>query len=91
MISETSSEVFLPTALRRPLTADLHRAKVIIDAIAVCIAVDMRLHLVVENTGFKLMVKMPEPPYNVPSHVHESVYCAVLHKPAQAADNRSEP
>ncbi len=43
------------------------------------IAADMQPHSVVENTGFKHIVRVLEPRYNGPSHVHVSQSVSQLH------------
>jgi len=54
---QTGKQVCLPTAFRQPLTADLDCAKLITNAIGVFITADMQPYLVIENKGFKHMVK----------------------------------
>ncbi len=53
----------------------------------VSIIADMFTYSVVENLGFKHMVKVLEPHYNVPSSVHFwASVVPVLYKRVQAAD-----
>ncbi len=64
--------VLLPTVFRESLTAVLDHTKVITNAIGAFITANMQPHMVLENKGFKHMVKLLEPHYNVPSSVHFS-------------------
>uniref|UniRef100_A0A8C9WTI1 HAT C-terminal dimerisation domain-containing protein n=1 Tax=Sander lucioperca TaxID=283035 RepID=A0A8C9WTI1_SANLU len=57
---------------KAPLVAQSDRAKAITNAIGVFIGADMRPYLVVQNEGFKHMLKVLEPRYDIPSRTHFS-------------------
>lgn len=62
----------LPTAFKQPLPGESDRAKAITNAVGVFIAADLRPYSVVENAGFKHMIKVIEPRYQLPSRPHFS-------------------
>ncbi len=80
---QTGRRVLLPTAFRQPLTADSDQSNNW--CYRVFMAADMWPYLAVENTGFKHMVKVLKPRYNVTLRVHVSQSCVALYKPAWAA------
>ncbi|XP_060082377.1 E3 SUMO-protein ligase ZBED1-like [Ylistrum balloti] len=61
------SEVF-----SRPLRFNCDRATAISRSIAKFIAIDLRPYSIVENAGFKAMIKTLEPKYNIPSRPYFS-------------------
>ncbi|XP_041834649.1 zinc finger BED domain-containing protein 4-like [Melanotaenia boesemani] len=62
----------LPAALKTPLPSHSDRAKAITNSIGVFIAMDLRPYSVVENAGFRHMLKVIEPRYEVPTQPHFS-------------------
>ena len=62
----------LPTEFKQPIPGESDRAKAITNAIGVFIAADLRPYSVVENVGFKHMIKVIEPRYQLPSRPHFS-------------------
>ncbi|XP_057684886.1 E3 SUMO-protein ligase ZBED1 [Corythoichthys intestinalis] len=62
----------LPTAFKQPFSGGSDRAKAITNAVGVFIAADLRPYSVVENAGFKHMIKVIEPRYQLPSRPHFS-------------------
>ena len=62
----------ITAAFMQPLATQSDRAKAITKAIGVFIGAHMRPYSVVQNEGFKHMLKVLEPRYNIPSHTHFS-------------------
>ena len=56
----------------QPLVAQSDHAKAITNAIGVFIGADMRPYSVVQNEGFKHMLKVLEPRYDIPLRTHFS-------------------
>lgn len=69
---QTLVQTQLPVAFKQHLANNSDRAKAITNAIGVFIAADLRPYSVVENTGFKHMLKVIEPRYVVPSRPYFS-------------------
>lgn len=88
-------QTLLPSSFKQPLLGSSDRAKAVTNAIGVFIAADLRPYSVVENEGFKHMMKVIEPRYEVPSRPHfsqkvmpalyEKVKTAVIHDLANAS------
>ncbi|XP_040183654.1 E3 SUMO-protein ligase ZBED1-like [Rana temporaria] len=62
----------ITAAFKQPLIPQSDRAKAITKAIGVFIGADMRPYSIVQNEGFKHMLKVLEPRYNIPSRTHFS-------------------
>lgn len=56
-----------------------NQTKAITNAIRVFIPVDTQPYWAVENTAFKLMDRVLEPCYNMPSHEYLSMLCCPLY------------
>nr|XP_054592988.1 E3 SUMO-protein ligase ZBED1-like [Nothobranchius furzeri] len=67
---QPSMQKALPESFRQPFTRDSKRAKEIDRVIATFIAVDMRPFSVVDNIGFREMLRVLEPRYNLPSRTY---------------------
>ena len=65
-----AQQLLLPDAFKQCFPASSDRAKAITKSIGVFIAADMRPYSVVENKGFKNMIKVLEPRYEIPSRTH---------------------
>lgn len=68
-----AQQQLLTAAFKQPFAAESDRAKAITKSIGMFIAADMRPYSVVENKGFKNMVKVLEPRYEIPSRTHFSM------------------
>lgn len=85
----------LPSSFKQHLAGSSDRAKAITNAIAVFISTDLQPYSVVENTGFKHILKVIEPQYEIPSRPHisqkvipalyEQVKAAVVHDLSKAS------
>ncbi|XP_039456235.1 E3 SUMO-protein ligase ZBED1-like [Oreochromis aureus] len=62
----------ISAALKQPFAAQSDRAKGITEAIGVFIAADMMPYSVVQNKGFKHLMNVLEPRYDIPSRAHFS-------------------
>ncbi|XP_040188247.1 E3 SUMO-protein ligase ZBED1-like [Rana temporaria] len=62
----------ITAAFKQPLIPQSDRAKAITKAIGVFIGADMRPYSIVQNEGFKHMLNVLEPRYNIPSRTHFS-------------------
>lgn len=83
--SAKAVQMQIPMAFKQPLPANSDRAKGITNAIGVFIATDLRPYSVVENPGFKHMLNVIEPRYQVPSRPHFSQQVIpALYKQTQA-------
>lgn len=60
------------SAFKQTFAGNSDLANAITNAFGVFIAADLRPYSVVENTGFKHMMKVTEPRYEIPSHPHLS-------------------
>lgn len=67
---KTLTQATLPFSFRAKLPQNSARAKEITSAIGVFVASDMRPYSVVENAGFKHLISVLEPRYEVPSRSH---------------------
>ncbi|KAK0141840.1 Zinc finger BED domain-containing protein 1 [Merluccius polli] len=65
-----AQQLLLPDAFKQCFPAGSDRAIAITKSIGVFIAADMRPYSVVENKGFKKMIKVLEPRYEIPSRTH---------------------
>ncbi len=70
--TKAAQQPLITTAFKQPLVAQSDRAKAITNAIGVFIGADMRPYSVVQNEGFKHMLKVLEPRYDIPSRTHFS-------------------
>ncbi|XP_073491217.1 E3 SUMO-protein ligase ZBED1-like [Aquarana catesbeiana] len=70
--TKATQQPLIIAAFTQPLVAQSDRAKAITKAIGVFIGADMRPYSVVQNEGFKHMLKVLEPRYNIPSRTHFS-------------------
>lgn len=70
--AKAAQQPLITAAFKQPLAAQSDRAKAITNAIGVFIGADMRPYSVVQNEGFKHMLKVLEPRYNIPSRTHFS-------------------
>lgn len=70
--TKAGQQPLITSAFKHPLPAQSDRAKAITNAIGVFIATDVRPYSVVQNEGFKNMLKVLEPRYDIPSHTHFS-------------------
>ena len=70
--TKAGQQPLITSAFKHPLPAQSDRAKAITNAIGVFIATDMRPYSVVQNEGFKNMLKVLEPRYEIPSRTHFS-------------------
>lgn len=70
--SATLSDMKIPEMFKmsQKLSASSDRHKALTQAIATFIALDMRPYSVVENKGFKYLMSIAEPRYNIPSRTH---------------------
>lgn len=66
------AQPLITAAYKQSLPATSDRAKAITNAIGVFIGADMRPYSVVENNGFKYMLNVLEPRYDIPSRTHFS-------------------
>ena len=64
------AQQLLPDTFKQCFPASSDRAKAITKSIGVFIAADKRPYSVVENKGFKNMIKVLEPRYEIPSRTH---------------------
>ncbi|XP_039625496.1 E3 SUMO-protein ligase ZBED1-like [Polypterus senegalus] len=62
----------ITSAFKQHLASNSDRAKAITHGIGVFIATGLRQYSVVENAGFKYMIKVLEPRYEIPSRPHFS-------------------
>ncbi|XP_034034592.1 zinc finger BED domain-containing protein 1-like [Thalassophryne amazonica] len=62
----------ITSAFKHPLAAESDRAKAITNAIGVFIAADIRPYSVAQNKGFKHLLNVLEPRYEIPSCTHFS-------------------
>ncbi len=70
--TKAAQQPLITAAFKQPLVAQSDRAKAITNAIGVFIGADMRPYSVVQNEGFKHMLKVLEPRYDIPSRTHFS-------------------
>ena len=63
MKTKAAQQPLISAAFKQPLVAQSDRAKAITNAIGVFIGADMRPYSVVQNEGFKHMLKVLEPRY----------------------------
>ncbi len=70
--TKAAQQPLITAAFKQPLGAQSDRAKAITNAIGVFIGADMRPYSVVQNEGFKHMLKVLEPRYDIPSRTHFS-------------------
>lgn len=88
--TETYTPQTIPAAFRQTYPTDSNRAKDITAAIGTFIAADMRPYSVVENAGFKNMLHVIEPRYNIPSRAHfsQTVIPALYQKTKAQIENQ---
>ena len=72
--TKAAQQPLITTAFKQPLAAQSDRAKAITNAICVFIAADMRPYSVVLNEGFKHMLKVLGPRYDIPLHNNFCVF-----------------
>ncbi|KAF0022157.1 hypothetical protein F2P81_025589 [Scophthalmus maximus] len=70
--TKAAQQPLITAAFKQPLVAQSDRAKAITHTISVFIGADMRPYLVVQNEGFKHMLKVLEPRYDIPWRTHFS-------------------
>lgn len=70
--TKAAQQPLITAAFKQPLAAQSDRAKAITNATGVFIGADMRPYSVVQNEGFKHMLKVHEPRYDIPSRTHFS-------------------
>ncbi len=70
--SGRTEQLLLPEAFKQPLSEKSNRAKAITRALSVFIVKDMQTYAMIEDAGFKNMIKVLELPYNIPSRKHFS-------------------
>ena len=66
----SAKQPLITATFKQPFAAQSDRAKAITNAIGVFIAADMRRYSVVQNEGFKHMLKVLEPRYDIQSRTH---------------------
>eukprot|EP00064_Thunnus_orientalis_P002859 superscaffoldBa00000222_g2867 len=71
--SNDAQQQLLTVAFKQPFAAESDRAKAITKSIGVFIAADMMPYSIVENKGFKSMVKVLEPRYEIPLRTHRTM------------------
>lgn len=70
--SGRTEQLLLPEAFKQPLSEKSNRAKAITRALSVFIVKDMQTYAMIEDAGFKNMIKVLELQYNIPSRKHFS-------------------
>lgn len=87
---ETYTPQTIPAVFRQIFPTDSNKAKDITAAIGTFIAVDMRPYSVVENAGFKNMLNVIVPSYNIPSRAHfsQTVIPALCQKTKAQIENQ---
>ncbi|XP_073721603.1 E3 SUMO-protein ligase ZBED1-like [Misgurnus anguillicaudatus] len=63
-------QLLLPTVLNQPLDTHTNKAKKITEAIGIYMSSSMRPYSLVEEPGFKYLLHILEPRYNMPSRTH---------------------
>ncbi len=71
--TKAAHQPLITTACKKPFAAQSDQAKAITNAIGVFIAADVRPYSVVQNEGFKHMLKVLEPRYDIQSRTHFSL------------------
>ncbi|KAI2660455.1 Nuclear receptor subfamily 1 group I member 2 [Labeo rohita] len=69
------TQTTLPSSFGIKLPSNSTRAKAITSAVGVFIAADMRPYSVVENSGFRHLISVLEPRYEIPSRTHLTATC----------------
>ena len=72
LTTSTPGQLRLHEVMQSKLSQNSPRAQLITKAIGIFMAKDLRPYSVVENPGFKKLVSVLEPRYNMPSRVHFS-------------------
>ncbi|XP_059902138.1 E3 SUMO-protein ligase ZBED1-like [Gadus macrocephalus] len=69
---KAAQQPLITAAFKQPLPPQSDRAKAITNAIGLFIGADMRPYSVVQNKGYKHMLNVLEPRYDIPSRTHFS-------------------
>lgn len=69
-VKPTTTQTTLPSSFGIKLPSNSTRANAITRAVGVFIAADMRPYSVVENSGFRHLISVLEPRYEIPSRTH---------------------